>query len=77
MKELRDQSAHLAAAILGLLPAAILPNPITFAWAGFCFGMAREITEEGDPVTLAKIREALGIDLIAWTLGGAIVGVFA
>jgi len=75
MKELRDQTAHAAAAFLILLPPVLYPHWATLALAGFCIGMVREITEEGTPVTLSKIRKALDskLDLTFWTLGGALV----
>jgi hypothetical protein len=76
-KELRDQSAHMIAAGLILAPLALAPGPITFTWAGFACGMIREITEEGRPVTLAKIIRAVRVsklDLTFWTLAGLIVG---
>lgn len=76
MKELRDQSAHFIVAIITLLPFALWPSALTGAFAGFMLGLVREITEEGAPVTLGKIRNALGsyLDLTFWTLGGMIAG---
>jgi hypothetical protein len=75
MSEARDQAAHVAAAVIGLAPLVLAPNIITGAWAGFCMGMVREVTEEGE-VTLAAFKRALGsrLDLAFWTIGGAIVG---
>lgn len=77
MKELRDQAAHFTAAVVALAPVAALPGPVTFMWAGFCCGMIREITEEGDPVTLAKAVKALHSwkDILFWSLGGLLVGI--
>lgn len=76
MKELRDQSAHLIAAVVILLPLALWPSIVTFTVAGFLCGMVREITEEGTPVTLAKVRSALHsyLDLTFWALGGMVAG---
>lgn len=73
-----DQPAHFGAACVALLPAALWPNPLSFAWAGFCLGMIREITEEGAPVTVSKVVHAVHSwrDLLFWTLGGLFAGVF-
>lgn len=78
-KELRDQSLHAVACCIGLTPAALAPNPFTFAWAGFCMGMAREVTEEGDPVTPRSVIHAVGSwrDLLTWAATGFLIGVFA
>lgn len=77
--QIRDQVAHAAAAFVGLIPAALAPSVVTFAWAGFCMGMVREVTELGRPVTWAKIKAApmkwdAPLDLFFWTAGGAIAG---
>ena len=79
MKELRDQSAHFAVAVLTLLPFAMWPNAFTGAFAGFMVGLVREITEEGTPVTAAKVANALQsrLDLTFWTMGGTFVGLAA
>lgn len=79
-KQLADQSAHAAAAILGLLPFALLPCAITGAWAGLCMGLIREVTEQDRPVSLDQVRRALKrspLDLSFWTLGGLLVGLAA
>ena len=78
MKELRDQAAHAAFSALCLLPVALAPSIITGALSGFCVGLVREITEEGE-VSLAALRSALGskLDLTFWALGGAFVGLIA
>jgi hypothetical protein len=41
--------------------------------------MIREVTEEGDPVSLASVLAALNSwkDLSAWAAGGALVGIIA
>jgi hypothetical protein len=77
--ELTDQAAHAAACIVALTPAALFPNPFTFAWAGWCLGLIREVTEEGDPVTTAKVIKAAQSwrDLITWTATGFLIGVIA
>jgi hypothetical protein len=79
VKELRDQLAHAGAAILCLLPLAIAPNFIGGILSGFLVGLVREVTEEGDPVSVDKLRAALGSwkDLCGWSLGGLILGLFA
>lgn len=77
-KELRDQAAHAAFAMLCLLPVALAPSIITGALSGFLVGLVREITEERE-VSLAALKRALGskLDLTFWALGGAIVGMIA
>lgn len=77
-KEIRDQAAHAAAALLCLLPVAVAPSFFTGVLSGFLVGMVREITEEGE-VSLAAIRHALGswLDLSFWALGGALAGLVA
>lgn len=77
MKEFRDQSAHVAAALVALLPLAFVPGLVAFLWAGFMLGLVREITEEGSPVTGAKVLQALRSwpDLLFWTIGGGLAGV--
>lgn len=74
-KELRDQSAHSAAAVVALLPLALAPCLLTGAWAGFCIGIVREVTEEGE-ISVAALKRALHsrLDLAFWTLGGAFAG---
>lgn len=74
-----DQAAHASAAMIFLLPAAIAPNPLTFALAGASIGFIRELTEVGPLVTLETLREALAdapsrLDLAFWTLGGFLAG---
>lgn len=45
-KELRDQSAHLAAGAVAIAPIMLMGlNPISGAWATLCLGLVREITE--------------------------------
>ncbi len=75
-KELIDQSAHFAAAFIILGMINVIPHPITYALAGFSIGLIREITEEGNPATLPKVRKALRSysDLTFWTLGGLVAG---
>jgi hypothetical protein len=75
MKELRDQAAHAAWAIISLAPVILAPNPVTGAWAGFAIGLVREVTEEGE-LSLDAVRRALGSvrDLLGWSAGGAIIG---
>lgn len=76
MKELTDQTAHASAAVIALAPAAFWPNPLTFAWAGFCMGLVREITEEGGAVTIESAKAAVHSyrDLSFWALGGFLTG---
>lgn len=78
MKELRDQSAHAAAAIICLLPVALAPSILTGLLSGFLVGLVRELTEEGE-INLEALKGALGskLDLSFWALGGAIAGLIA
>jgi hypothetical protein len=76
LKELRDQSAHAVACALVLVPALVAPSIASFTWAAFMCGLIREVTEEGTPVTAAKVAKAIGtskLDLFFWTLSGAIL----
>lgn len=76
LKELRDQSLHIATGILATTAIILSPSAVTVGFGFFVMGMIRETTEEGDPVTGAKILKALGstVDLLGWTLGGAVFG---
>jgi len=78
-KQLLDQSAHVAAALVGLVPLALAPSPLTGVWAGFLMGLVRELTEEGSRVRLAHFgavarSAASRLDIAFWTLGGFIAG---
>jgi hypothetical protein len=79
MKEIREQLAHVGAAILCLLPLAIAPNIVGGILSGFLVGLVREVSEEGNPVSIDKLRAALGSwkDLCGWSLGGLILGLIA
>ena len=73
--ELRDQTLHAitAATIITAAQYGIIGG----ALAGFIAGAIREVTEEGSPVTLDKIKTAITKskhDLTFWTLGGALAG---
>jgi hypothetical protein len=73
-KEPRDQTAHAIAAFSILSLVLHSHSLASYAAAGFCLGLIREITEEGQPVTLSKIWNAIcgsKLDLTFWTLGGA------
>lgn len=79
MKEFIDQAAHVAAGALFLLPAALVPNPYTFALASFFVGLVREITEEGPKATPEAVRAVIAsprsrLDIAFWTVGGFIAG---
>ena len=77
-KELRDQALHAGAALLCLLPIALAPCILTGIVSGFCVGLVREITEEGE-VSLEALKATLGskLDLSFWALGGALAGLIA
>ena len=89
VSELRDQLAHGAAAAVALAPAALWPNPLSFAWAGLCLGLTREVTEwqvqiqAGLVFRAGRRRNTLWssitsrgslIDLACWMLGGLMTG---
>lgn len=75
-RELKNGFYHAGAAILVLLPAAVLPPIAGFAGSAFLVCLVREVTEEGSPVTVEKMVDALGswADFIGWTAGGAMLG---
>lgn len=67
MKQVIDQTAHLIAAIVILLPVALMHNSFVFVWAGFALGLVREVTEDGPIFSKGSI-----LDLSFWTLGGLV-----
>jgi thiamine transporter ThiT len=74
-----DQVAHVSVAILGLLPFALAPGPLTGAFAGMVMGFVREITEQGPLVQPEYFVTAIAspghrLDISFWTLGGFIAG---
>ena len=75
MKELRDQAAHFGIAFV--LAFALGLTPVQGLVVGLALSLVREVTEEGDPVTFAKIIAALGsrLDITCWSLGGLAGGV--
>ncbi len=77
-----DQAAHVSAGAAFLLPAALWPNPATFALAGAGIGAVREITEVSPLVSVESIREGLSdrasqIDVAFWAVGGFLAGLGA
>lgn len=68
-KQIIDQSAHFIVAVIVLLPVALCPNILSFAFASGCIGLVREFTE-GDPIFSGGSM----LDILFWTLGGAFVG---
>lgn len=82
-KQLVDQSAHFAAAAVLFGPFVIAPCMLTAALATGGYGLVREITEEGNPVTWAKVKAAVSsgnsrVDIAFWALAGAVLyGLFA
>ena len=73
IEELRDQSAHAAAAIISLAPLIAHPSWWTAGIAGFALGLSREIGEERPPLNTVKLGRIFAIqkfDLTFWTLGG-------
>lgn len=74
-----DDAAHIIFAILLLLPIALLGvNLFSATVTAFFFGLIREVTEEGDPVSPESVLDALQSwrDLVGWTAGGLILGLF-
>jgi hypothetical protein len=72
--ELRDQLAHVATAMLSVMPALLWPSVFSAAFVGFMVGLNREIGERRVPVTLAKIGSVFRtekMDLALWAIGGA------
>jgi len=74
-----DQAAHVSVSILGLLPFAIAPGPLTGAFAGLVMGFVREITQQGSIVKPEYFVNAIcspghRLDIAFWTLGGLIAG---
>lgn len=77
-RELKNGLYHALGAIAALAPAAAFPtNPVAWLYAGLCYGLVREVTEEGSPVTAEKIFDAFTSwrDLLGWTIGGLILGI--
>lgn len=76
--EVLDQVAHFAAAMLAIAPAIVAPSIATGAWAGFCIGMVRELTEEGSLSwrAIGAITASPGsrLDIVFWLAGGAVAG---
>lgn len=75
-RELRDQSAHAAVAAIVVIMAALF-GFVGAVFAAFTVGLVREVTEEGTPVTGAKLVRALGSwrDLLGWSAGGVIAAI--
>lgn len=78
-KQLIDQTAHAAVAFVATASILIAPGIITAAFAGFLFGMVRELTEEGTQISGQAFRNIWAsrnskIDIAFWTLGGAVSG---
>lgn len=70
-KQMIDQSAHMAAAIVILAPVLIWPGILTAALSGFGIGLVREITERDSLLSRGSL-----LDLAFWAIGGAIAGAF-
>lgn len=77
-KQLVDQGAHFVAAFAIVAIAFAAPNAATGFIVGASLGTIREITEEGGPITKAKIKNALSgwslLDVAFWGLGGLVAG---
>lgn len=76
--EVLDQAAHFAAAMLAIAPAIVAPSIATGAWAGFCMGMVRELTEEGrlswGAIGAVAASPGSRLDIVFWLAGGAVAG---
>lgn len=78
-KPILDQVAHVAGGIVGTLPLLLHQGALTAAWAGFCMGFVRELTEQGKLVTWTTFKSALRgwqskKDVIFWASG---IGILA
>lgn len=76
-KELRDQPLHALTGAAIILPVVLWPGVWTLAWAFFGVAAVREVTEEGNPVTLNRVFNGLlnsKLDLTCWTLSGLALG---
>lgn len=75
-KQLIDQSAHMAAAILFLSPLIAYPAWWSAMFAGFGLGFIRELSTQGSQVTVEKIKGAFdkwsSVDIAFWTIGGLV-----
>ena len=82
-KQLIDQAAHFAAAVVIIGTASALGAHVTLLSGtvlGFALGFVRELTQEGDPVNLQRARNVITgsshmLDISFWTLGGALAGI--
>ena len=78
-REISDQLKHSAFAVASLLPAAVAPSVVTFAWAGFGIGVARCVTKHYPVISrdvLQCVARTAKLDLFCWTLAGAFCGAF-
>lgn len=80
-RELKNGLYHAGAAILVLLPAAVLPPIAGFAGSAFLVCLVRETTEEqwhyhNQALEWWMVRDALASwrDFIGWTAGGLLLG---
>lgn len=83
-KELRDQAAHAAVAVITILPivvgvavnAGFVAMALTGIWAGLSAGMLAEVKERGSTVTWLAVKAAAGSwrDLCGYAAGGALIG---
>lgn len=78
-RELKNGLVHAVAGILALAPAAYFGGVAGFTFAGFCYGLVRETTEEQLKYGTAlpeAIFDALFSwrDILGWTIGGLVIG---
>lgn len=75
-KQIIDQSSHALAALVILSPLLIHPSLFTAVLAGLGLGVVREITEEGNPVSLSKVKAAFTkwscLDIAFWGAGAGL-----
>ena len=76
-KELIDQTAHIGFAFLCFVVFSL--ESIAFGFvAGVMIGMIREVTEEGERVSISDINNAAKSykDLFFWGVGGLLAKIF-
>lgn len=71
VKQLIDQSAHFLIAFGVIAIALVIPGPWNGLLLGFALGVVREATEK-DGLNWRSV-----LDVVFWSLGGLVAGLFA
>jgi len=66
-KQIIDQSAHVTAAFVVLMPLLVYPHVLSAALTGFGLGLIREVTEGGNVFSPNSL-----LDMAFWAAGGAL-----